>query len=108
MVYDIMMEFHLSKNQVLQEIFVREIPLITHKLKLEAKRRSLTKLYEQKASLIISTITAGMGPSGEVIKEFMENLDRQIERLENRPEQKQDPYEQLKKLSATIASKKGR
>ena len=67
-------EFHLSKMQVLKEIYTREIPLIIYRLRMKRCNETLEKLYDQRLSLLIGSATAGMAPNPNLIEKLLDDI----------------------------------
>ncbi len=101
-----MMELNLSKQQVLKEIYVREIPLIFFVLRERRRKKELEHIYDLQRLLEISTATAGMCPSKELIDKIFDDLQKRYFQLNpsvKSNETPKDPYEQLERLQKTIS-----
>src|SRR5690554_1082321 len=107
-----MLEFSRSKREVLTQFYIREIPLLIHKITERRKLETLAKLYEQQMALLTAVATAGSCASKESIESISNSIRERIEELSDKKpggpdhgtnEGSEDPYEKLMQLQNTIA-----
>lgn len=114
MVYELMSEFRLSKQQVLKEIYIRELPLILEHIKLKRARqrqKELTGYFYTLMAPMLSWVKDDDGFQRDLIESIIGELQRISDYLQGKKvdseEGKQpdeDPFEKLKRLQGIIAS----
>jgi len=102
-------EFHLSKTQVLKEIYIRELPLIFKHIRQRKRLEQLEEVAKYNRLLDIAVSTAGMSPSIEnvkALKEEFRQLAKSLAPAVRVPEKKNtgDPLNGLRALQGVIAA----
>jgi hypothetical protein len=99
-------EFKLSKMQVLKEFYLREIPLIIYRMRMQRDNEKLGKYYDTLMNIKIATATAGMIPSIELITDLEQKTQQAIDRLLPKEPDKEaeDPYKKLERLQSIIGN----
>jgi hypothetical protein len=69
-------EFNLSKIQLLREFYIREIPLVIHRLRIKKRNKAIEKLYDDIFHLRVAAATAGIKPNGEMLNEISSHYKR--------------------------------
>jgi hypothetical protein len=110
-----MLEFGMSKRQVLTEFYIREIPLLTHVITERVRTRQLRKLNDYSMMLKIATLTCGWKPDIDGVNKLFSSFQKQSRELlpvefEDSGEagaggtgKPQDPYRQLEELQKRMA-----
>jgi hypothetical protein len=109
-----MLEFKMTKRQVLTEFYIREIPLLTHVITERVRMRQLQKLNDYSMMLKIATLTCGWKPDIDGVNKLFSSFQKQSRELLpaefedsevagagiGKP---QDPYKQLEELQKRMA-----
>jgi hypothetical protein len=108
-----MLEFGMSKRQVLTEFYIREIPLLTHVITDRVRTRQLRKLNDYSMMLKIATLTCGLKPDVDGVNKLFSSFCKQSRELlptgfedlgvavgTGKP---QDPYKRLEELQKRMA-----
>jgi hypothetical protein len=109
-----MLEFRMSKRQVLTEFYIREIPLLSHVMAERVKARQLDKVNNYSMMLRIATLTCGWKPDVDGINKLSSSFQKQFRELmpagfedsgaaEAGAGENRDPYEQLRALQQRMA-----
>ena len=105
----------MSKKDVLQQIYLREVPLILHKISERRRQEALSKLCEQQLHLSIAAATAGSCVSKEsvenisnALKTQSDTLTRGVKKQQDNTKPKEDPWKQLEELQGLIAQTRQR
>ena len=77
-----MFELGWTKQEVLQQIYIREVPLVIAKLGGKRRREELQRLYGLQEEFYIALATAGMSPSQEMVDSVSESIKSRIQNLE--------------------------
>jgi hypothetical protein len=102
-----MMEFGMTKRQVLTEFYIREIPLLTHFITERVRTRQLQKLNDYSMVLKIATLTCGWKPDVDGVNKLFSSFQKQSQELlpvelkdlgMAGADKSQDPYKQLEEL----------
>jgi hypothetical protein len=107
-----MLEFRMSKRQVLTEFYIREIPLLSHVMTERVRARQLDKVNNYSMMLRIATLTCGWKPDIDGVNKLFSSFQKQFRELlpagfedsaGNGAGENRDPYEQLRALQQLMA-----
>lgn len=104
-----MAEFNQPKSVILKETYVREVPLIIHRIQVRERNDTLDKLYDQFMNLQIAAATAGLGASPDLLRGIADRLEKAIIKItpggkkETSGEQSDNTEQKLERLQQIIA-----
>ena len=101
--------FNIGKEEVLNQIYIRELPLIIQRISKKKLQVQKDKLGDYLVMLNIATATAGMIPSIEGIQKLNKTINQQLGKLEQEPKKKVNQFDEVgfNKLKAILESQGG-
>lgn len=112
------LELGWSKRDVLEQIYIREVPIIIYKIMEKKKEKAIDAVIDKQIWMNMLVATSGMSPSKEGVEKIFEVLNKQLKSLEGDradliddereydPEKFEKEVEKLVSLQDYIAQKK--